>query len=129
MNIKNILKNIVKILPQKLTINDIKVDTITTENVVITANGTVWSSATVPSNRKMLACVGFYWTGTNGTNLTPYCFRQDLPNHMQCALRNWSNSQATVTVFFSYIYVDVVGGVTKLLTYLSSLFNRRVVMA
>ncbi len=110
MNIKNVLKNIAKILPQKLTTDDIKIDTANATNVVVPAGGTTWSSVDVPSNRKMLACVGFYWTGTNGTNLTPYCFRQDLPNHMQCALRNWSNSQATVTIYFSYIYIDVVGG-------------------
>ena len=102
MRLLNILKNIIRK-------QNFQYGTIDSSETTINANTTAWLTATVASDKKVVAPTGYQLSGSAHTPCHPYAYYQ-IGNEFQIALRNMGTGAATVKVTFSYMYINVGGG-------------------
>lgn len=139
MKVSNILKNLCRktkklfqqtaeLSAEKITAADLKFASMQ-GSVTIGANGTNWATLTCPSGRRILAPCGFYWYGQMNTSCVAYAYRLVSDTEIQFAIRNYSSSQAVLTLDTTYLYVDVGGVTHSFIDFIASLLNKGVVMA
>ena len=105
-------------LSEKISAPDLKLASMQ-GTVTVGANGTNWATLTCPSDRRIIAPCGFYWYGQMNTSCVAYAYRLVSDTEIQFAIRNYSASQAVLTLDTMYLYVDVGGVITSLLSLLS----------
>lgn len=96
-------------LSEKISAQDLKLASMQ-GTVTVGANGTNWATLTCPSGRRIIAPCGFYWYGQMNTSCVAYAYRLVSDTEIQFAIRNYSTSQAVLTLDTMYLYVDVGGG-------------------